>query len=135
MRPAPLSLRFDLYRLCVFVIRAISGITVLASRIVCLIVLAWFVVFAVGQSSTAATNQVDKLASGTSHPLPRPAPAKEGSAKKTLGEAAKAITSPFSALTSGMSSAWLSHGVNTLLALLVYGFGVGFLVRLIRLRI
>jgi hypothetical protein len=119
----------------VFVIRAFSGLTVLASRIVCLIVLAWFVVFAVGQSSAAATNQVDKLASGTSHPLPAPTRKKEGSAKKTLNEAAKAITSPFAGLTSRMSSAWLSHGAATLLALLVYGFGVGFLARLIRLRI
>ncbi len=121
-----------------FVIRAFSGLTglvVLASRIVCLIVLAWFVVFAVGQSSTAATNQVDKLASDASHPLPRPRPIKEGAAKKTLNEAAKAITSPFKALTSGMSNAWLSHGADTLLALLVYGFGVGLLGRLVRLRI
>jgi hypothetical protein len=119
----------------VFAIRAFSGLVVLASRIVCLIVLAWFVVFAVGQSSTAATNQVDKLASGVSHPLPRPKPAKESTAKKTLNETAKAITSPFKALTSGIGSAWLSRGADTLLALLVYGFGVGFLARLVRLRI
>lgn len=121
-----------------FVIRAFSGLTglvVLASRIVCLIVLAWFVMFAVGQSSTAATNQVDKLATGAPHSLPRPTHAKEGAAKKTLNEAAKAITSPFKALTSRLSSAWLSRGADTLLALLVYGFGVGFLARLVRLKI
>lgn len=120
------------------VVRAFSGLTglaLLASRIVCLIVIAWFVVFAVGRSSVAATGQVDKLASGAPHSLPRPTRAKEGAAKKTLNEAAKAITSPFAGLTSGMSSAWLSHGADTLLALLVYGFGVGFLARLIRLRI
>lgn len=117
-----------------FVIRAVSALVLLASRIACLIVIAWFVVFAVGQSTSAATHQVDELSSGAPHPLPKPHSGKEGAAKKALNEAAKVITSPFSSLTSHMRSAWLSHGAATLLVLLVYGLGVGFLIRIVRLR-
>jgi hypothetical protein len=37
-------------------------------------------------------------------------------------------------VTSGSSSQWAIRGVNVLLALIVYGFGVGFLARVIRIR-
>lgn len=115
--------------------RAFSGLTglaLLASRIVCLIVIAWFVVFVADQSTQAAKQQVDKLGSNLRQPAPEHK--KQSSARKALDEAAKAITSPFAGLTSH-SSAWLSHGADTLLALLIYGFGVGFLARLVRLRV
>jgi hypothetical protein len=119
--------------------RALSGLTafaLLASRIVCLIVVAWFIVFAVNQSSGAATHQVNELMSSSQQQQPTKAPAaKEGSLKHTLNQAAKAITSPFSSLTARISSAWLAHGADTLLALLLYGFGVGFAVRLLRVRV
>lgn len=130
-----------------FVTRAFSGLTrlaVLASRVVCLIVIAWFVVFAVDRTGVAATHQVNELYSGAPQ---RPAAQvareseararaqREGTAKRTLDQAAEAITSPFSALTSSTSSAWLAHGMDTLLALLVYGLGVSFVARLARLRI
>jgi hypothetical protein len=137
MWPAPqIARRRHLYRLSVLLTRAFSGLTGLAlltSRLVCLIVIAWFVVFVADQSTQAAKQQVDKL--GSSLQQPAPTHKKESSAKKALNEAAKAITSPFAGLTSHTSSAWLSHGADTVLALLIYGFGVGFLARLVRLRV
>lgn len=130
--------RFSLYPASVLALRAFSSVTglaVLASRIVCLIVIAWFAAFAVGQSKSAATSQTNEVAVATQQQTVTEAPAKEGGVQKTLNEAARTVTSPFKSLTSDSSSAWLQHGEDTLLALLVYGVGVGFLGRIVRLRI
>jgi len=113
----------------------VTGLALLASRIVCLIVIAWFAVFAIGQSGSASTSQTNKVAAATEQPLASEAPVHESSAKKTLNDVAKAVTSPFQSLTSKSSSAWLQHGEDTLLALLIYGVGVGFLARIVRLRV
>lgn len=129
-----------------FAIRAFSGLTglaLLASRVVCLIVVAWFVVFAAGQSKTAATHQVDQLAGSAPAPAQQQATTEQGgkragshgAATRMLDEAAEAVTSPFAWLTANTSSAWLLHGVDTLLALLVYGLGVGLIARIVRLRV
>jgi hypothetical protein len=109
------------------------GLAVLASRIACLLVIAWFVVFAIGQSKAATSHQVAELA-GTSQQAPVRRPVKQSGAKKTLDTVASALTAPFSGLTSGRG-AWFVHGVDTLLVLIVYGFGFGFLVRLVRVRV
>ena len=45
------------------------------------------------------------------------------------------LTSPFSGIVSASSSEWADHGVRLLLALLVYGFGLGFLARALRVRV
>lgn len=113
---------------------SVTGLALLASRIVCLIVIAWFVVFAVGQSKSASTSQTNEVAEATGQSRTSEAKAHESSAKKTLNDAAQAVTSPFEGLMSSSSSAWLHHGEATLLALLVYGVGVGFLARFVRLR-
>lgn len=132
------SRRPSLYPAPVLALRAFSSVTglaLLASRIVCLIVIAWFVMFAVGQSKAASTSQTNKVAVATQQSTVVEAPAHQSSAKKTLDDIAKAVTSPFKSLISSSSSAWLQHGEDTLLALLVYGVGVGFLARIVRLRI
>lgn len=114
---------------------SLAAFALLASRIVCLIVVAWFVVFAVNQSSGAASHQVNELMSSSpQQPAAKAPTAKEGGVKRTLDQAAKAIVSPFSSLTAKMSS-WPAHGADMLLALLLYGFGVGFAVRLLRVRV
>lgn len=119
-----------------FVLRAFSGLTglaLLASRIVCLIVIAWFAVFVVNQSKAAASQQVQELA-GTPQHAQTHAAVKHGGLTKSLDEVAKAVTAPFASVTSGRSP-WAAHGLDTLLVLLFYGFGVGFLARLVRLRV
>lgn len=104
----------------------------LASFVICLIVVASFVLFVVNQTSNASTRQQEELKTGA-------VPAKkalehESAARKTIDEASKTLTSPFSAITAGSSSQWLTRGVNLALALLVYGFGLAFLSRVIRVR-
>jgi hypothetical protein len=114
-------------------LRAFSGLALLASRIVCLVVLAWFVVFAVDQSKVAANHQLGELA-GTTQQVQSKPPAKQSGATKALDQVAKAVTSPFASLTSGRGP-WVIHGLDLLLVLLIYGFGVGFLARFVRLRV
>lgn len=122
----------------VLVMRAFStftGLLVLASRIVCLLVVAWFVVFAIAQSSKASTAQSNAVAAAASQPASTPAPAHESSLKRTLNRVAKAVTSPFSGITSGVSNAWMLHGEDTLLTLLIYGVGFGLVMRIVRFRV
>jgi hypothetical protein len=115
---------------------SLAGVVLLASRIVCLIVVASFIVFAVNETRSASTHQQNELSGtvGTSESASGSA-RHEGTVHRTLDEAWSAITSPFAGVVSGSSSEWVIHLVRTILALLVYGLGVAFLVRFIRLRV
>lgn len=123
----------------------------LASRVSCLIVIAWFVVFAVDQTGAASAHQQNEVIPNSA-PVAGPAartgaepgaaeggaavPAKsEGTARRVLNETADALTSPFAGAVSGLHSEWASHLVKTLLALLVYGFGLAFLARFLSVRV
>jgi hypothetical protein len=108
----------------------------MASRIACLVVVVSFALFVVNQTSSASTHQQRELSGTNGGPLAAPAPKSghEGEARKTIDEVAQKLTSPFSAITAGSTSRWVVRGVGTLMALLVYGLGVGFLTRLLRLR-
>ncbi|MGH2854535.1 MAG: hypothetical protein ACRDLF_10155 [Solirubrobacteraceae bacterium] len=103
-----------------------------ASRVICLIVIASFVIFAVGQTSSASTRQQEEL-NGTSTAATRPS--HKSAAHKAIEEAAGKLTSPFSGITAGANSQWMVRGVGTLMALLVYGAGLGYLARVLRIRV
>ncbi len=115
----------------------------LASFVLCLIVIASFALFAINETSNASTHQQEKLNGETRTTTVDPAsgratastPSGKSTARKVIDEASDAITSPFSAATDTTSSQWLIHAINLLLTLLVYGFGLGFLVRVIRVRL
>jgi hypothetical protein len=62
------------------------------------------------------------------------APSHTGSVHKAIDEASNTLTSPFAGVTAGSTSQWAIRGANLLLALVVYGFGLGFLARLIAVR-
>jgi hypothetical protein len=109
----------------------LAGVLRVASRIVCLIVIASFVIFAVGQTSSASTHQVDKVTETTTTTQPE----HKGTAHKVIDEVAGKLTSPFSGVTAGSTSQWVIRGVGTLMALLVYGVGLGYLARLLRIRV
>lgn len=110
----------------------LAGILLLASRIVCLIVLAAFVVFVVDQTSNASAHQQNKISEGSA---PTSDAKHESTLHRTLDETSDTLTSPFAGVVSGSSDGWTVHIVRTVLALLVYGFGVAFLVRFIRVRV
>jgi hypothetical protein len=119
------------------VLSSFAGLLRLASLVICLIVLASFAVFAVNQTEGASAHQQRELNIGTSAATPAPAKSStehKGTLHNALDETSNALTSPFSGVTSGSSSQWTIHTVNLLLALTVYGFGLGYLVRVIRIR-
>jgi predicted PurR-regulated permease PerM len=109
----------------------------LASMVICLIAVAWFLVFALNQTSSASNHQTTEInsAPGSAALKTSTSETKNLSApRKTLDEVFSKLSSPFSGLTSG-SSEWTIHLVDTLLVLFVYGFGLAFLARLLRLGV
>jgi hypothetical protein len=122
---------------------SLAGLLRLVSWIICLIVLASFVIFVVDQTKTASTHQQEELSQGhavtSSAPgesnTPKPPPKHESTLHKAIDEASDTFTSPFAGVISGSNSQWAIHGVKTVLALLIYGFGLGYLARLLRVRL
>jgi hypothetical protein len=115
----------------------------MASLGICLIAIASFVLFVVNQTSSASSHQQEVLNSGTSTTTagagasgaPSGSPPHKSSVHRAIDDASNALTSPFSGVTAGSSSQWVIRSANLLLALMVYGFGLGFLARTIRVRI
>ena len=105
----------------------------LASVVICLIVAASFLVFAVEQAKEGSVHQQEELGSGAKHAVGA-GPKHEGTAHKALTEASNSLTSPFSGIVSS-SSEWASRGIKLLLTLIVYGFGLGYVARLMRVRV
>ncbi len=113
----------------------IAGLLRLASAVICLIVLASFAVFAFDQVSGASTNQQREVSGGATPAATGARAPHESTMHKALDEAANELTSPFSGVTAGSSSEWAVRGVGLLLALVVYGFGLGYLARVLRVRV
>ena len=94
--------------------------------------------FVVNQTSAASTHQQNEVTEGTSpaHGESAAASAKHDSTlHRTLNETADTLTSPFAGVVSGSNSEWTIHIVKTILALFVYGFGLAFLARFLRVRV
>jgi hypothetical protein len=112
----------------------------IASRIICLIVIVSFAIFALDQTKSASIQQQDALngsaAKATNHASTAPTPvAHEGTVHKAIDEVAGKLISPFSGITAGSTSQWVIRGVGTVMALLVYGIGLGYLARVLRIRV
>jgi hypothetical protein len=117
------------------VLSTIAGLLRVASAVICLIVIASFAIFAVEEAKGASAHQQQELngePSGSGSPgTPS---SHEGAVHKAIDEASAELTSPFSSITSGSSSQWVIRGVGLLLTLIVYGFGLGYLARVLRVR-
>ena len=99
-----------------------------------MIVAASFLVFAVQQTKTASGHQQEEVASPTGQTAEEPAVRHEGTLHKALDEVSSELTSPFAGVVSS-SSEWTTRGVKLLIALVVYGFGLGYLARVLRVRV
>jgi hypothetical protein len=107
----------------------------IASMVICLIAVAWFLLFALNQTSSASNHQTIEInASPGSSALKTSTSetSKESAPRKEINKVFSTLSSPFSGITSG-SGQWTIHLVDTLLVLLVYGFGLAFIARLLRL--
>jgi predicted secreted protein len=114
---------------------SITTLMRLASRVICVIVIAWFIVFAVNQTSAASTHQQNEVAEGSAPAASASGTKHESTLHRTLNETTDTLTSPFAGIVSGSHSEWTIHIVKTVLALLVYGFGLAFLARFLRVRV
>lgn len=122
---------------------ALSGILRLVSIVFCVVAVAWFLGFALEQSKTASAHQQAEVNAAapasqrttTSTTMPSGNGSQSGKSgfHKALDDVFAKIFSPFSALTKGISSQWTLHIADTLLALLIYGVGLGFIARTLRL--
>jgi predicted PurR-regulated permease PerM len=125
------------------VLSPLAGLLRLASVVLCLIVIVSFAMFVIDQTGSASAHQqavVNAAAPGsaalpTSHATPASKKQDESAARKTIDEASEAITSPFSFATEATSSEWLSRAIGLLLTLFFYGFVLGFITRMIRVRL
>jgi len=122
-----------------------------ASIVSCLIVLGSFLVFAIDQTKTASAAQQEALGPAPAKPAtsqtaavapptaasgsPQSTAKHENGVHKALDEASNSLTSPFSGIVSSSAGEWATRGVRMLLALLVYGFGLGYLARALRVRV
>jgi hypothetical protein len=106
--------------------------------VACTIVIASFALFAVNETGQASTHQQQVLNGEVSteggHQT-APTKTHESSVRQTIDDASEWLTSPFDGLTSASHSEWANHGIDLALALAVYGFGVGFLARTLRVRV
>jgi hypothetical protein len=101
----------------------------LISLVCCALVLVSFAMFARDQMAGASVHQQTELASGSnSVSTPTASTKPEAQPGRFINRAAKALTSPFDAIVRS-SNAWVQHGLPALVALLVYGLGLGYLAR------
>jgi hypothetical protein len=118
------------------VVSSIVGLLRLASIVICVIVIASFAIFVVDQSKSASSHQAQEITVKTnSAHSTQTSGSKEGSVHRAIDEASEQLTSPFAGVISGSSSEWVIRGVKLLLALAVYGFGLGFVARALRVRV
>ncbi len=98
-----------------------------------MVVIASFAIFVVNESKQASAHQAQEVLS-----TPGASASGEGTsthedeAHKLIDDVSGDLTSPFSGLVSGSHSEWVVRGVKLLLALLVYGLGLGYLARMVR---
>ncbi len=114
----------------------------LISVVASVVVLLSFAAFAIDEARSGSQSSQAGI-SGTAYaPLPDPAgyadpsPAQErareadhGAVREALDDADDVLLAPFAALTADNSSAWMRRSIPALVALAVYGFGLGFLSR------
>jgi len=118
----------------------------LASTICSLLVIAGFILFVVNQSKAASARQQAVLngtgdGTGSNGTAQRGAAStgaeaeEHGALQGAIHSAAKALRSPFASLTSSSHSRWTVEIVGTLLALLLYGFILRYLMRMLTMRV
>ncbi|HEY4896314.1 MAG TPA: hypothetical protein VII01_09510 [Solirubrobacteraceae bacterium] len=116
---------------------ALARLLRFASIVICLIVAASFLTFVIQQTKGASSGQQEALSAGTptSSAPTSPSKPKKGAVHKALDEASDAFTSPFSGIVSSSSSEWAIRSVKLILSLLVYGFALGYVARMLRVRV
>lgn len=93
----------------------------------CALVLISFAMFGYDQLANASQHQQTEIATGVT-PAPGAPSHRRGQPGRFIDEAASELTAPFRMLVASANQ-WVQHGLETVLALAVYGAGLGFLAR------
>ena len=92
-----------------------------------------FVMFISDQSASGTASEVATLNSengpttAPATPAPKPVPKQHGEPRKTIDDIAGKLTQPFEGFVSNAHSKWVRKGVPTLIALVLFGFGLSLL--------
>lgn len=115
----------------------IARILRLTSIVICAIAALYFAAFALDQSSSASTHQQAEVSAagppGTTGESGGTHSKQESGVHEAIDEVFAKLASPFSGVLSSSSNEWTIHIVDTLLVLVVYGFGLAFIARLFKL--
>jgi hypothetical protein len=109
-----------------------------AAIVLSLLVVAGFMLFAL-DDLRRASNESRARITGVEASDPTPAAeqareARNGRLRELVDDANDVLLRPFAGVAAGASSRWVRHGVPALLALLVYGFLLGYVARYARGR-
>lgn len=112
-----------------------------ASVIACLLVLAGWTLFALDETRTASQASAAEVAGRAAARAPDPSPRQERAReaihsrpRELIDDANDVLLAPFAGLVDGSSDRWVRRSVPMLLALVLYGFGLGYLARFARGR-
>lgn len=105
---------------------------VLIALACCALLIASFAMFARDQMADASKHQVQELTGGAPATTTVPSVTQEHSQpRRFIDGAASALTSPFGSLVQS-DGQWVKRGLPTIIALLIYGVGIGYLTRFSR---
>jgi hypothetical protein len=105
----------------------------IASVVICLIVVSSILLFAINRTGAASGHQQEEL-SGRPSAQSTAASRHESGFRKGVDDAAEELTSPVAGLTSSSTGEWAAQAIRLVFALLLYGFGLGYLARVLRVR-
>ena len=108
--------------------RVVSRGLIACSFVCCALVVLSFALFALGQASGASNNQVAELNGGSATGHAGHVAHAPGQPRRFIDGASAALTSPFRSVIHS-DSRWAVKIVSTILALLLYGLGLGYLAR------
>lgn len=119
----------------------LEGLLRTASIVASVIVLVSFALFALDETRDAAKESAAAVAgleaTRSSEPSASEERARErahSATRERIDDADDVLVKPFAFVANGSDSSWVRRGVPTLLALVVYGFGLSFLARYARGR-
>jgi hypothetical protein len=113
----------------------------LASFLICVTLLTSFAFFALDQTRGASARQRESLgpapalASTSALPSGLASAPHHSPVRRAIDDAAEALTSPFAGIVSRASGEWAVRSAELFAALALYGFGLGYLARVLRIRL
>ncbi len=104
---------------------------IIIAWVCCFFVVASFSLFAIDQMAGASKHQQNMItSSSTVTPIP-PEAKHHAQPRQFIDDVAHALTSPFSSIVQS-DSQWVLRGIPAIIAVIVYGVGIGYLARFSR---